>query len=91
MDKDISVNRFILSIPIVHIAEEVSEANRLPDIHIPQQKPTILIVEDSQEMLDFIRRQLEMVYSVLTATTGRTRCQSYATILSVCRIALSQM
>lgn len=70
MDKDISVNRFILSIPIVHIAEEVSETNRLPDIHIPQQKPTILIVEDSKEMLDFIRRQLEMVYSVLTATNG---------------------
>lgn len=70
MDKDISVNRFILSIPLVHIAEEVPGPNPLPEIHIPQQKPTVLIVEDSQEMLEFIRRQLEMVYSVITATNG---------------------
>lgn len=70
MDKDISVNRFILSIPVVHVAEDVPEPKALPDIHIPQQKPTILIVEDSQEMLEFIRRQLEMVYAVLTATNG---------------------
>ena len=70
MDKDISVNRFILSIPVVHIAEEVPEAKTLPDIHIPQQKPTVLVVEDSREMLDFIRRQLEMVYSVITAGNG---------------------
>ena len=70
MDKDIRVNRFILSVPISHITEEVHTPNPLPDIHIPQQKPTVLIVEDSHEMLDFIRRQLEMVYSILTATNG---------------------
>ena len=70
MDKDMSVNRFILSIPIVHVAEEVPESKILPDIHIPQQKPTVLIVEDSKEMLEFISRQLGMVYSVLTATNG---------------------
>ncbi len=70
MDKDTSLNRFILSIPIVHIAEPAHESDPLPDIHIPQQKPTILIVEDSEEMLDFIRRQCEMVYSVLTAGNG---------------------
>lgn len=70
MDKDVSVNRFILTIPIVHIIEEVMGPKTLPDIHIPQKKPTVLIVEDSKEMLDFIRRQLEIVYSVLTATNG---------------------
>lgn len=70
MDKDTSVNRFILSIPIEHIAKQVSEFKPLPDIYIPQQKPTVLIVEDSVEMLEFIRRQCEMVYSVLTATNG---------------------
>lgn len=70
MDKDITVNRFILSIPIVHIAEEVPESKPLIDIHIPEERPTILIVEDSQDMLEFIRRQCEQVYSVLTAGNG---------------------
>lgn len=70
MDSDTSLNRFILSIPIAHITEAVHETDPLPEIHIPQQKPTVLIVEDSLEMLEFIRRQCEMVYSVLTATNG---------------------
>ncbi len=71
MDKDTSVNRFILSLPIVHVTEEIpQQAKVLPDIHIPQQRPTVLVVEDSQEMLEFISRQLGMVYSVLTATNG---------------------
>lgn len=70
MDKDLSVNRFILSIPISHVAEELPESKALPDIHVPQEKPTVLIVEDSQEMLEFISRQLNGIYSVLTATNG---------------------
>ena len=78
MDKDISANRFILSIPVVHISEEIPEPKTLPDIHIPQQKPTVLVVEDSREMLDFIRRQLEMVYSVITAGNGEEALSAIA-------------
>ena len=70
MDKDETVNRFILSIPIVHIADKVPESKPLPDIYIPQRKPTVLIVEDSPEMLEFIRRQCETDYSVITAVNG---------------------
>lgn len=69
MDKDLTMNRFILTIPIVHIVEAPGP-KPLPYIHIPQEKPTVLIVEDSRDMLDFIRRQCEMVYAVLTATNG---------------------
>ncbi|MBQ6822271.1 MAG: response regulator, partial [Bacteroidales bacterium] len=70
MDNDTTMNRFLLSLPITHIVEEVLETNPLPEIHIPQERPTVLVVEDSQEMLEFIRRQCEMAYSVLTATNG---------------------
>lgn len=75
MDADQTVNRFILTIPIVHIVEENTPVT-LPDVYIPKEQPTVLIVEDNEDMLDFIRRQFGEQYSVLTATNGKEALQT---------------
>ena len=70
MDVDTSVNRFILTIPIAHIAQEAVPDKSVSDIHIPQGRPVLLIVEDSAEMLSFLERQCSGVYDVITASNG---------------------
>lgn len=71
MDSDMSINRFLLTIPIAHISELSMPASSLPEILIPQQKITVLVVEDNPDMLDFIVRQFPSEYSVLAAQNGK--------------------
>ena len=82
MDDDLSVNRFVLMIPIEHISSDAqSEASVLPTItdnaeeeEMQQNdvaaKPSVLIVEDDPEMQTFIARHLSAIYETVTADNG---------------------
>lgn len=79
MDDDPTCNRFILNLPTEH-EETESQApiteQEVTTTHDELQKPgeqspyTLLVVEDNQEMQEFIRRQLISRYRVLTANDG---------------------
>ncbi len=79
------VNCFVLEIPVTHVEEvqelqeNVSEKeDKISGIENPmaeeQEKgthlPVILVVEDNQDMLTFIAKQLSSAYSVLKAKDG---------------------
>lgn len=71
MDNDTEVNRFILTIPIVEsISETEDQINQLPYLDIPQSRRTIFVVEDSDDMREFITRQLSPIYHVVSARNG---------------------
>lgn len=71
MDNDTEVNRFILTIPIVEsIPETEDQINQLPYLDIPQSRRTIFVVEDSDDMREFITRQLSPIYHVVSARNG---------------------
>ena len=72
MDDDININRFILSMPIVEsgIVEE-SPISQLPYLDIPQSRRSIFIVEDSDDMREFMERQLSSTYHVVAVRNGR--------------------
>ena len=74
MDSDEAINRFILTIPIVHVANENPMVS-MPEVYIPKEQPTVLIVEDNEDMLDFVRRQFGEHFSVLTASNGKEALQ----------------
>ena len=89
MDDDLTVNRFILRIPIVHIpADRQSEAPALPTAaeHAEEAsprsdaaaKPAILIVEDDPEMQAFIARHLTGAYRTATADNGSQALEKLA-------------
>lgn len=85
MDQKEDCNRFILTIPIVHMSEPLP-AEKTDEVK--EQKPkavisesmeqeegrkerySILIVEDNKDMLSFVTRQLSTLYNVLTAGNG---------------------
>ena len=72
MDEDMSVNRFILTIPIVECGEEEETSfSELPYLNIPQSRRTIFIVEDNDDMREFMMRQLSSTYHVIAARNGR--------------------
>lgn len=86
MDDDLEVNRFVLDIPIVHQEqggaggkEDADGDDGVPDnIEVMPEMdkeekdalPTLLIVEDNEDMRAFIVRQLSPLYHVLTAGNG---------------------
>lgn len=71
MDNDTEVNRFILTIPIVEsISETEDQINQLPYLDIPQSRRTIFVVEDSDDMREFITRQLSPIYHVVATRNG---------------------
>ena len=71
MDNDTEINRFILTIPIVEsIPETEDQINQLPYLDIPQSRRTIFVVEDSDDMREFITRQLSTIYNVVAVRNG---------------------
>ena len=71
MDNDTEINRFILTIPIVEIPPKaVGQTEQLPYIDMPQSRRTIFIVEDSDDMREFITRQLSPIYHVIPSRNG---------------------
>lgn len=72
MDNDEQVNRFILTIPVVEMAAETGESiTPLPYLDIPQSRRSIFVVEDSDDMREFITRQLSSTYHVVAVRNGR--------------------
>lgn len=88
MDKDESVNRFMLEIPLVPVSDmpaempvqEAAEANQLlpsscgeevaASDETSQAKYTLLLVEDNEDMMDFIAKLLQPRYHLLKAGNG---------------------
>lgn len=72
MDADDTINRFILTLPIIEMdeAEEQPDIPRLPYLDIPQSRRTIFVVEDSEDMREFITRQLSSSYHVVAVSNG---------------------
>lgn len=72
MDEDMDINRFILSIPIVtHHEADVDSFSQLPYLDIPQSRRSIFIVEDNDDMREFMMKQLSSTYHVIAARNGR--------------------
>ena len=72
MDNDEIINRFILTLPIVESGPEVKDnLSPLPYLDIPQSRRSIFVVEDSDDMRDFITRQLSSTYHVVAVRNGR--------------------
>ena len=72
MDNDEQVNRFILTVPFVEAIDEDRESiTPLPYLDIPQSRRSIFIVEDSDDMREFIIRQLSSTYHIHAARNGR--------------------
>jgi ligand-binding sensor domain-containing protein/signal transduction histidine kinase/DNA-binding response OmpR family regulator len=83
MDDFMDCNRFILFIPITHQTvlsiDKESEATGqvgselievASSIKVKKNKPTLLIVDDDQDMISFLHRQLSPLYITLTAVNG---------------------
>lgn len=70
MDTDMEVNRFILTIPISHMSRKSSDVTSIPQFRLSNEKATILIVEDNEDMRGFLSRQFENVYNVIEASDG---------------------
>ena len=72
MDNDEHLNRFILTIPRVEVdTEEEESITPLPYLDIPQSRRSIFVVEDSDDMREFITRQLSSTYYVVAVRNGR--------------------
>lgn len=82
MDDDLSVNRFVLTIPIEHLSSDTQSGTSMPSAitdHTEAEefqqngiaaKPSVLIVEDDPEMQAFIARHLSAIYETVTADNG---------------------
>lgn len=70
MDTDLEVNRFILVIPVAHMAKKVADITTLPEFDRGTDRATVLIVEDNDDMRGFIARQFEPIYNVIEASDG---------------------
>ena len=81
MDVGEQVNSFRLTLPVVQnttitlLPEATNETAKtvedLPEsIEDEKDRPVVLLVEDNQDMLSFIKRQLSHEYTVLTAANG---------------------
>lgn len=79
MDSSTEVNRFILTIPIVHhdAAETSPATDPAPVLDVRSVedsgagKPSLLIVEDDPDMSSFIVRHMAASYDTVTAENGR--------------------
>ena len=68
-------NRFVLRMPYSHVVnnEKLNEEDLLvvhEDTNVEKIKPTILIVEDNLEMLEFVSKKMMSNYEVLRAMDG---------------------
>ncbi|MCQ2164124.1 MAG: response regulator [Bacteroidales bacterium] len=80
MDDDFTVNRFIVSLPVIYMSHKtvmpVSEAVDEIQVHEPKPseetntRPSVLVVEDNTEMRRFISRQFEREFDIKVAGNG---------------------
>lgn len=87
MDSSTDVNRFVLTVPIVHHNAAESAPTSDPD-PVPyagavddsgeKGKPSLLIVEDDPDMRSFIARHLTAQYDAVTAENGRAALEILA-------------
>lgn len=86
MDEGEQVNNFRLTLPVIQnttitLPSEVASDTILSVGSLTESeedkgdKPVVLVVEDNQDMLSFVKRQLSHDYAVLTATNGMEALQ----------------
>lgn len=66
----IDCNRFILTLPFIHVGLLENKKEDLEIEHGNNVKKNILLVEDNLEILDFMSKKLIKTYNVLKATNG---------------------
>ena len=66
MDDDMSVNRFIFTIPL---AVTMTHDSPLPDVR--QKEKVVMVVEDDKDMIRVIRNILKDSYDIITASNGK--------------------
>ena len=73
MDEDVSVNRFILTLPMIYLAPQVSVSESVADkreLELLTEKKTLLVVEDNEDMAGYIARKFRGEYNVVSASDG---------------------
>ena len=72
MDGDLSVNRFILAMPLVHVPPQtdVVQLSEQSEIEMISERKTILVVEDNDDMADYIARKFRSLYKVVRVEDG---------------------
>ena len=66
MDDDVSVNRFIFSVPLA-----VSQSYATPITDVRTKEKLVMIVEDDKDMIRVVKNILKESYDILTATNGK--------------------
>lgn len=75
MDKDFSTNRFILTLPLVHVQTDTVSENMEQSLPVfadteTDSRQCILVVEDNSEMRSFVMKLFSSDYRVLEASDG---------------------
>ena len=72
MDDDLSVNRFVLTLPLDFAAVEAEGPLHGPlPLHIQENSPMMMIVEDNPDYLAFLTSQFEKDFNIVTAGNGK--------------------
>ena len=73
MDEDLSVNRFILTLPLVDISRQNEQGakNKEKEIEFISERKTVMVVENNDDMAAYITRKLDPYYSVVRVEDGR--------------------
>ena len=72
MDEDQSINRFILAMPLVYVPPQadVVQLSEQSEIEMISERKTILVVEDNDDMADYIARKFRTLYKVVRVEDG---------------------
>ena len=81
MDEDMSLNRFILAMPLVYVAPQVDVVQKSgqDEIEMISERKTILVVEDNDDMADYIARKFRPLYKVVRVEDGKVALDYLAT------------
>ncbi len=73
MDEDLTTNRFILALPLVYVAPQIthSDENREKELELVTERKTVLVVEDNDDMADYIARKFRAQYKVVSVSDGK--------------------
>lgn len=73
MDEELSVNRFIFAMPLVYVPPQmdVVRNSQQEEIEMISERKTIMVVEDNDDMADYIARKFRALYKVVRVEDGK--------------------
>ena len=73
MDEELSVNRFIFAMPLVYVPPQmdVVRNSQQEEIEMISERKTIMVVEDNDDMADYIARKFRSLYKVVRLEDGK--------------------